>query len=151
MRGSGGSAPASVDSSFSFALTFFFFAPVASRIRNKRGNFLTGYAFEMSLIFQGNKRARPVVSCLRCREKKLKCDRADPCENCIKAGQPDCTYNQHPESAPKAKRVHLAPENAKRPEEKEIGIIEDVQQRLARVEELLAIRSSRDLPIQTSW
>ncbi|KAJ5347507.1 uncharacterized protein N7506_000760 [Penicillium brevicompactum] len=112
---------------------------------------LTNDAFDMSLLSQGNKRARPVVSCLRCREKKLKCDRADPCENCNKAGQSDCTYNQHPESIPRAKRIQLAPEIAKRPEEREIGIIEDVQQRLARVEELLAIRDSRDLPTQNSW
>ena len=40
------------------------------------------------------KRPRPVVSCLRCRAKKLKCDRITPCENCTKAeiAEP-CTYN----------------------------------------------------------
>lgn len=104
----------------------------------------------MSSLSQHNKRARPVVSCLRCREKKLKCDRVEPCENCIKAGHgADCTYNQNPESAPKAKRVQVTPELAKRSDQS-IGIIEDVQQRLARVEELLAIRSSSGLS-QNSW
>lgn len=41
------------------------------------------------------KRPRPVVSCLRCREKKLKCDRLSPCQNCTKlpGGLTECTYN----------------------------------------------------------
>ncbi|KAJ6080253.1 hypothetical protein N7467_010006 [Penicillium canescens] len=92
---------------------------------------------------QSRKRARPVVSCLRCREKKLKCDRVDPCENCIKAGhRADCTYNQHPTELPsKPKRVQLSVE-ALGNESKGvgIGIIEDLQQRLTRVEGLLASR-----------
>ena len=100
-----------------------------------------------------NKRARPVVSCLRCRDKKLKCDRVDPCENCIKAGhRADCTYNQHPESTPKPKRIQLNPEVAKPQVKGGVGVLEDVQQRLARVEELLAIRNgSSDLSIQNLW
>lgn len=108
----------------------------------------------MSSLSERNKRARPVVSCLRCREKKLKCDRVDPCENCIKAGHADCTYNPQPGSVARAKRTRLSPDVAMRKDEKTtgIGIIEDVQQRLTRVEELLAIRnSSSDQLIQNFW
>lgn len=105
---------------------------------------------------QSRKRARPVVSCLRCREKKLKCDRVDPCENCIKAGhRTDCTYNQHPTELPsKPKRVQLSVD-ALGNESKGvgIGIIEDLQQRLTRVEGLLASRSVNEpaVLIQNSW
>lgn len=47
------------------------------------------------------KRPRPVVSCLNCRRKKLKCDRSLPCEQCVKSGASDhCCYapGQHPSS-----------------------------------------------------
>ncbi|KAJ5758050.1 uncharacterized protein N7511_006744 [Penicillium nucicola] len=106
---------------------------------------------------QSRKRARPVVSCLRCREKKLKCDRVDPCENCIKAGhRADCAYNQHPtELASKTKRVQLSADASSNCEQLKgfgTGIIEDLQQRLTRVEALLASRSaSEGVAIQSSW
>ena len=108
----------------------------------------------MSSLSQRNKRARPVVSCLRCREKKLKCDRVDPCENCVKAGSVDCAYNQHPGPVPRAKRIQLTTDIPQHSDQNanSIGIIEDVQQRLARVEELLAIRNASSDPlIQNSW
>lgn len=97
---------------------------------------------------QLRKRQRPVVSCLRCREKKLKCDRVTPCENCIKAGCPGgCTYNQCPNAFPKAKRIHLSPNDAGRNHEQRnevetapgIGIVEDLQRRVIRLEERLAL------------
>lgn len=94
-------------------------------------------------LSQSRKRARPVVSCLRCREKKLKCDRVDPCENCIKAGhRADCMYNQHPTELPsKPKRVQLTGDVlGNGPKGASSGIIEDLQQRLTRVEDLLADR-----------
>lgn len=34
-----------------------------------------------------NKRARPPISCLECRRKKLKCDRVQPCMQCKKGGR----------------------------------------------------------------
>lgn len=46
------------------------------------------------------KRPRPVLSCLECRRKKLKCDRLLPCQQCLKLGQPStCAYapGQEPE------------------------------------------------------
>ncbi|KAJ5623853.1 hypothetical protein N7510_000162 [Penicillium lagena] len=94
------------------------------------------------------KRPRPVVSCLRCREKKLKCDRVAPCQNCTKAGCPAvCFY--HP-GAPfptlsQAKRTRLEDdihrERDLQPESRHgaaIGIIEDLQQRVIRLEEQLS-------------
>ncbi|KAE8159780.1 hypothetical protein BDV40DRAFT_272184 [Aspergillus tamarii] len=99
---------------------------------------------------QPRKRPRPVISCLRCREKKLKCDRVTPCENCAKAGCPaDCVYNQGSNSISKAKRIRLRStpidqQCAPRGESgggAAIGIIEDLQQRVLRLEERLALGS----------
>lgn len=43
------------------------------------------------------KRPRPVLSCVECRRKKLKCDRLLPCEQCRKAYQSaQCTYTTRP-------------------------------------------------------
>lgn len=42
---------------------------------------------------QSVKRPRPVVSCLQCRQKKLKCDRKLPCSKCIVGGRQEaCEY-----------------------------------------------------------
>jgi hypothetical protein len=44
-----------------------------------------------------NKRARPTISCLECRRKKLKCDRVQPCMQCTKSGrQALCEYATGP-------------------------------------------------------
>lgn len=118
-------------------------------------------------VSPSRKRPRPVVSCLRCREKKLKCDRAAPCQNCIKAGcRSECAYNQHPrqssESLPKSKRAHLSADgdgaDQRTSSRLGIGIIEDLQQRVVKLEELLAIQPQvnkygpiRDIPVQSSW
>lgn len=79
------------------------------------------------------KRPRPVVSCLRCRDKKLKCDRTAPCENCVKASTANtCTYNRNGVSPAKqefAAPTSNAPSNS----------LEDLQQRMAKVEELLGV------------
>lgn len=84
------------------------------------------------------KRPRPVVSCLRCRDKKLKCDRTAPCQNCVKASRANtCVYNRSgkmpanpgPEPSQSASSVESVQSNP----------IEDLQQRLARVEELLGV------------
>lgn len=41
------------------------------------------------------KRSRPVLSCLECRRKKLKCDRHLPCQQCCKSGRADaCIFNE---------------------------------------------------------
>jgi hypothetical protein len=82
------------------------------------------------------KRPRPVVSCLRCRNKKLKCDRATPCQNCIKASIADtCTYD--PDGHILAKEV--APVAATTAT---ASSLEDLQRRMAAVEELLGVKPS---------
>jgi hypothetical protein len=44
-----------------------------------------------------NKRARPPISCLECRRKKLKCDRVQPCMQCKKSGREAlCTFANGP-------------------------------------------------------
>jgi hypothetical protein len=44
-----------------------------------------------------NKRARPPISCLECRRKKLKCDRVQPCMQCKKSGRDAlCTFVNGP-------------------------------------------------------
>ncbi|CAJ2502558.1 Uu.00g099520.m01.CDS01 [Anthostomella pinea] len=51
------------------------------------------------------KRNRPPVSCLLCRTRKVKCDRQQPCERCVKSGEANfCEY------APRAARKSRAPE-----------------------------------------
>lgn len=38
-------------------------------------------------------RPRPIVSCLSCRSRKLKCDREQPCQQCMRAGRAStCSY-----------------------------------------------------------
>ncbi|KAF3394211.1 hypothetical protein F1880_005082 [Penicillium rolfsii] len=119
-------------------------------------------------ISPSRKRPRPVISCLRCRAKKLKCDRAAPCQNCTKAGcRVECAYNQHPPSSgslPKAKRIRMSPEGDEANQGTQsqprtgMGIIEDLQQRVVKLEELIAVRPHaanlgpmRDALVQSSW
>jgi Fungal Zn(2)-Cys(6) binuclear cluster domain len=41
------------------------------------------------------KRPRPVKSCLSCRNRKLKCDREQPCSQCIRSRRGDlCAYDE---------------------------------------------------------
>ncbi len=84
------------------------------------------------------KRPRPVVSCLRCRDKKLKCDRTAPCENCVKASTANtCTYNRNGISPPKLE--HSSAANGHAP----FGSLEDLQQRMAKVEDILGVTRDR--------
>jgi hypothetical protein len=91
------------------------------------------YTFAMDEI-NPRKRPRPIVSCLRCRQKKLKCDRVAPCENCVKTSTAStCTYNQNGRTTAKDTNEHSA-----------VGItnsLEDLQLRMAKVEEFLGINS----------
>ncbi|KAL3480996.1 hypothetical protein BJX99DRAFT_194771 [Aspergillus californicus] len=106
---------------------------------------------------QGRKRPRPVISCLRCREKKLKCDRVSPCENCAKVSA-DCVFQ--PGSGVPSKRLRLAvPSQGSSGDQGNaessgggggIGIIEDLQQRLKRVEQLLGIRTDVHLSLSSN-
>ncbi|KAJ8060421.1 hypothetical protein OCU04_010748 [Sclerotinia nivalis] len=104
------------------------------------------------------KRPRPVVSCLRCREKKLKCDRLLPCQNCTKipGSSAECTYNHDPtKSIPKSRPSTNSPGD-RTPDLKNVsstlansvniiqsnggfGVVEELQSRVARLEELLQV------------
>jgi len=60
-----------------------------------------------------SKRARPTISCLECRRKKLKCDRIQPCMQCTKSGKEAlCTF-ANPPVAPKPQEAlqHRPAEN----------------------------------------
>ncbi|OQV07108.1 Fungal Zn2-Cys6 binuclear cluster domain-containing protein isoform 2 [Cladophialophora immunda] len=114
------------------------------------------------------KRPRPVISCLECRRKKLRCSRSHPCQQCVKIGRPGkCEYQvgQEPEpnieysaalSAPN-KRQRLEPpaiiegggsdlaRNAlsdQGPPPVSHGIIEDLQDRVSRLERALLAQST---------
>ena len=81
------------------------------------------------------KRPRPVVSCFRCRDKKLKCDRVSPCQNCVKGNIADtCTYQRGMNGF--SKESSSGPTTS-------ANVVEDLQARLIRVEELLGIRNSK--------
>lgn len=105
---------------------------------------------------QPRKRPRPIISCIRCRNKKLKCDRAAPCQNCIKARcSASCTYHNPPEtsdSLPRTKRIQLG-NSADADDEPSgspdvgraagLGIIEDLQKRVSILEEALSADNSQ--------
>lgn len=110
------------------------------------------------------KRPRPVLSCLECRRKKLKCSRTMPCVQCTKTGRASrCSYNEYPGEAtspsPTARDVsHLQGGRARKIVRSEIteqheetrspipgsdtqlssvtkpGIIEDLQSRVEKLE-----------------
>ncbi|KAL5417814.1 hypothetical protein PMIN04_007587 [Paraphaeosphaeria minitans] len=42
------------------------------------------------------RRRRPALSCVECRKRKVKCDRARPCGPCTRIQSPTCTYRLHP-------------------------------------------------------
>ncbi|KAA8571067.1 hypothetical protein EYC84_000426 [Monilinia fructicola] len=104
---------------------------------------------------------------LLCREKKLKCDRLLPCQNCTKTpgGSAECTYNHDPtKSIPKSRPSTTSP-GARTPDLKNtpnlgnhvniiqgnggVGVVEELQSRVARLEELLQV-SGRLSNIQRS-
>ena len=103
------------------------------------------------------KRPRPVVSCLRCRDKKLRCDRLMPCENCNKAGcASKCMYGQQPTPTqapepglPVPQEPALSKRKPSQPRDinetsghdppRSVGIVEDLQARVFKLEEALSI------------
>ncbi|KAJ6171975.1 hypothetical protein N7470_001042 [Penicillium chermesinum] len=45
---------------------------------------------------RGTKRNRQTISCTRCRARKIKCDRQNPCISCIRRGHPEeCEFSKH--------------------------------------------------------
>ncbi|KAF2100209.1 hypothetical protein NA57DRAFT_73822 [Rhizodiscina lignyota] len=52
---------------------------------------------EPSAAYNPRARPRPTLSCLSCRRKKLRCDRAQPCEQCVRSRRSaQCTYAVDP-------------------------------------------------------
>ncbi|KAI9716677.1 MAG: hypothetical protein M1812_005215 [Candelaria pacifica] len=121
------------------------------------------------------KRPRPVLSCIDCRRKKLKCDRSLPCTQCWKAGIAlQCTYKKlegslsnaqaHNTDGSESDSVERARKTAriaskgctpnqgsssdlfksqpssKVRQPKNIGVVEDLQCRVAQLERLLLDR-----------
>jgi hypothetical protein len=119
-------------------------------------------------IPNSTKRPRPVISCLECRRKKLKCDRTQPCQQCLKVGRPGrCQYQ--PGSEPEADATDSGSATAKRhqtrspsnqhgheflsrvngfsvepTQQAKTGIIEDLQERVARLEKALLARDAKE-------
>lgn len=56
------------------------------------------------------RRDKPILSCVLCRKRKLKCDRQQPCKTCVDRGLSfSCTYAPHvpsPAHEPKPNNVH---------------------------------------------
>ncbi|RFU76806.1 c6 zinc finger [Trichoderma arundinaceum] len=53
------------------------------------------------------KRRRPPLSCEQCRKRKIRCDRTQPCTNCVKSNIPSCTYAPYHIPAWRAKKLDL--------------------------------------------
>ncbi|EAS33271.3 C6 transcription factor [Coccidioides immitis RS] len=72
------------------------------------------------------RRNRVPLSCAPCRNRKLKCNRAVPCENCVKRGDAlSCTYAQ-----PNARRRNHG-------SQLQLGTPDDMQSRIDRLESLV--------------
>ena len=126
---------------------------------------------ENGAIKISQKRPRPVLSCLECRKKKLKCSRTMPCVQCTKTSHASrCTYNEYPPSAPSSEVVEdvsLSEDRQKKrklvqsdiPEQQtgtgnpspgakitltpttQLGIIEDLQSRVEKLEHQLKLHT----------
>ena len=109
------------------------------------------------------KRPRPVLSCVACRRKKLKCDRLLPCSQCERAERAEeCTYNtwqdnqgakaftespedygEHDERVKKRARAISASRSQDCSmqggmREVKLGIVEDLQQRVETLERIIS-------------
>jgi hypothetical protein len=67
----------------------------------------TSSAPENGIVKVPQKRPRPVLSCLECRRKKLKCSRTFPCAQCTKTGGASrCSYNEYAQCTPPSEAAH---------------------------------------------
>ncbi|KIV85810.1 hypothetical protein PV11_01466 [Exophiala sideris] len=119
------------------------------------------------LSSSATKRPRPVISCLECRRKKLKCDRTHPCQQCIKIGRPgQCEYQSGVEPLPNIAYALASPAKRQRIDSPPVealekgtvalngshglpvspaarGVIEDLQERVARLENAVLAGNTR--------
>ena len=128
-------------------------------------------ARENGTVKTSQKRPRPVLSCLECRRKKLKCSRTMPCVQCTKTSNASrCAYNEYPPSAPSSEAAedvsHSEDHQRKRklvhsdipeqqtgtgnpspgtkttlPSTTQLGIIEDLQSRVEKLEHQLKLHT----------
>ncbi|KAI1422961.1 fungal-specific transcription factor domain-containing protein [Xylaria sp. FL1777] len=81
------------------------------------------------------KRNRPPVSCLLCRTRKVKCDRQQPCERCIKSGEANfCEYAPRAARKPRGSEPRTQPEARSKPEAVSRPVL---QTRLQKLEEMV--------------
>lgn len=107
-----------------------------------------------------NKRPRPVVSCLECRNRKLKCNRCLPCNRCVRDGRKElCTYaagqkplsnDEHLEDR-RPKRRRLSTEISSDPTTSEIlAKFNELQARVQQLEGTLSTKPSNHEPAASS-
>lgn len=63
------------------------------------------------------KRRRPALSCEQCRRRKIKCDRAYPCGQCLQSKTTTCTY-----SPDTVRRPHHVTHTSARPAQTSLGL-----------------------------
>ena len=112
------------------------------------------------------KRPRPVLSCIPCRTRKLKCNRASPCEQCTKAGRAEeCNFANSTDGAQSyeanqpanhvsnelisRKRARqeseiegIIPHDENSSSGSKVGVIEDLQLRVKALEDAVLSKSS---------
>jgi hypothetical protein len=115
-------------------------------------------------VMDKSSRSRPIVSCLQCRSKKLKCNRLSPCDTCTRTGRAgSCRYANGQDAAPSLdagrathagndimarKRARLGPQGTlqmQSPQQSlpgaKFGGFEDLELRVSRLEAFLSQRS----------
>lgn len=101
------------------------------------------------------KRPRPTLSCRQCRQKKLRCDRTHPCQQCVK-GQREtlCVFDKEfssPQAAEPQRnggqvsrnvRIRLGPDPSSPALQEKDSIIEDLQARVTSLEAIISASGS---------
>ncbi|KAH8157947.1 hypothetical protein CIB48_g10306 [Xylaria polymorpha] len=81
------------------------------------------------------RRNRPPVSCLLCRTRKVKCDRQQPCERCVKSGEASfCEYAPRAARKPRGSEPRTQQEVRNKPE---AGSKPVLQERLRLIENMV--------------
>ncbi|PQE18909.1 C6 transcription factor protein [Rutstroemia sp. NJR-2017a BVV2] len=116
-------------------------APDASMIHRRAGDTDTAAATRENAPGKrlpskaSRQRFKPQLSCTFCRTRKLKCDRASPCTNCMKRDiSSSCTY------------LHTSPRQRPAHVQRDHGRAKDVQERIRHLEELVITLMNRDQP-----
>ena len=99
-------------------------------------------------------RQQPPVSCHFCRVRKLRCNRGQPCSNCVSRGiscqSANASSGPPPEPAPEGNTVTTDTSPGPTGLRRQIASDFNVLQRLEKLEKLLAIQSERWSQLMTS-